>query len=216
MFTYLALSILASTVTEPTPVLEIAIYTVHTPDAFAEIQKRAHRDLKNVDGYQSSLALRSANQKDHFADVVLWRSLAEAKAAAAAMEKHPKMASFMAGIKTLEVMTHVHPQGTDATLPEALVNGQVLEMAVSKVPSAETFMPLQKEIHSHLRTLKPVVAATPLVPAESGVFIDMITWSDQPSAHQVGEKMMADPKFKSFFAAAPEPPVVFDFFVHTP
>ena len=56
---------------QPTPVLEIAVFTVRAADAFPAIQHRTHAALATLRGHRASLRLRGMSD-GLFADVVAW------------------------------------------------------------------------------------------------------------------------------------------------
>lgn len=78
--------------TAPHPVstvFEIALYRVRDGDAFAARHRELHDTVSRFAGFVGSEALRGHEQPDVFADVVEWRGIADAAAAAGQFAHHP-------------------------------------------------------------------------------------------------------------------------------
>jgi quinol monooxygenase YgiN len=88
------------------PCLELVIFKVKDTDK-ARIARGAAQDtVKNYDGFISWTAYESCEEKNLFADVVLWRDLKTAKEAAEKVMKDPAFAAIMAEIDGLVTMSH--------------------------------------------------------------------------------------------------------------
>lgn len=99
----------ASTTSDPTPCLEIAVYDVHAAevDGFPARQAAMHAVLAARPGFVRSERLRGLSTPTLFADYITWSSRAEAEAAAAQMPSMPDAAAFMAAIETIRTFTHL-------------------------------------------------------------------------------------------------------------
>ncbi|MEP3047528.1 MAG: hypothetical protein ABJL55_11340 [Roseibium sp.] len=90
----------------PTPCLEIVIFKVKNIDN-ARIARRIAQDtVKHYDGFISWSAYEAKEEIGHFADLVMWRDLKAAKAAAEKVVKDPDFAAVMAEIDGLVSMAH--------------------------------------------------------------------------------------------------------------
>lgn len=88
------------------PCLELVIFKVKDADK-ARIARRAAQDtVKHYDGFISWSAYESCEDRNLFADVVLWKDLDTAKAAAQKVMKDPGFAAVMAEIDGLVTMSH--------------------------------------------------------------------------------------------------------------
>jgi heme-degrading monooxygenase HmoA len=99
----------ASTTSDHTPCLEIAVYDVHAAEAdgFPARQAAMHAALAARPGFVRSERLRGLSTPTLFADYITWASRAEAEAAAAQMPSMPDAAAFMAAIETIRTFTHL-------------------------------------------------------------------------------------------------------------
>lgn len=96
------------------PCLELVVFKVKDADK-ARVARRAAQDtVKTYDGFLSWTAYESDEDRNLFADVVLWKDLASAKAAAEKVMKDPGFAAVMAEIDGLVTMSHYHADRTVA------------------------------------------------------------------------------------------------------
>lgn len=93
----------------PTPVLEVALFTVK-PASIAhmpQLRDALRQTLKDFPGVLSYHALQAHPGSDQFADLVRWDSLAHAKAAQQAFEQgDPRFLPYMQAIERLDFMGH--------------------------------------------------------------------------------------------------------------
>ncbi|MCV0428799.1 MAG: hypothetical protein K5905_25375 [Roseibium sp.] len=94
------------------PCLELVIFKVKDADK-ARIARRAAQDtVKQYDGFISWTAYESCEEKELFADVVLWQDLTTAKEAAEKVMKDPGFAAVMAEIDGLVSLSHYQADRT--------------------------------------------------------------------------------------------------------
>ena len=77
---------------DPPIVFELALYRVHDADTFAARQHELHAAARGFDGYLTSWQLRADTPADVFADLVQWRDVAAAGAAAEQFGRRPDLA----------------------------------------------------------------------------------------------------------------------------
>ena len=88
------------------PCLELVIFKVKDAEK-ARIARRAAQDVvRHYEGFLSWAAYESCEDRNLFADVVLWRDLETAKSAAQKVMKDPGFAAVMADIDGLVTMSH--------------------------------------------------------------------------------------------------------------
>lgn len=88
------------------PCLELVVFKVKDAEK-ARIARRAAQDtVKHYDGFLSWTAYESCEEKNLFADVVLWKDLKTAKEAAEKVMKDPAFAAIMAEIDGLVSLSH--------------------------------------------------------------------------------------------------------------
>ncbi len=88
------------------PCLEVVIFKVKDSEK-ARVARRAAQDtVKHYDGFISWTAYESCEEKNLFADIVLWKDLTTAKDAANKVMKDPAFVAIMAEIDGLISMSH--------------------------------------------------------------------------------------------------------------
>lgn len=94
------------------PCLELVVFKVKDA-ARARIARRAAQEVvKHYEGFLSWSALEASVETNLFADIVLWRDLDCAKAAAAHISKDPGFSALMAEIDGLLTMAHFETDRT--------------------------------------------------------------------------------------------------------
>ncbi|MDN3718994.1 hypothetical protein ACFFVJ_06685 [Roseibium salinum] len=89
-----------------TPCLELVIFKVKDADKARIARRAAQETVKHYEGFISWTAYESHDEAGQFADVVVWRDLGSAKAAAEKVMKDPGFAALMAEIDGLVSMSH--------------------------------------------------------------------------------------------------------------
>lgn len=90
-------------------VMELVAFSVKKDalQGFEETQRGIHQFVSSMQGYISSIGLKSLDDDNTFVDLALWDSLDNARAAAKAFEAAPQSASVMEKISEVKVMTHL-------------------------------------------------------------------------------------------------------------
>jgi len=96
------------------PCLELVVFKVKDAEKARIARRAAQETVRTYDGFLSWTAYESHEEQNQFADVVLWRDLACAKAAAEKVMKDPGFAAVMAEIDGLVTMSHYKADQTVA------------------------------------------------------------------------------------------------------
>lgn len=181
------------------PCLEVAVYDVSDGDTFGELHRLAHRELSAYPGYLAGVALRGLEEASLRADLALWASLADAKAAAERIQSDPKLAAFLKRIDTLRHLAHYDGATTDGL--HALAAWPVVEIAAYVPKHAATTAELQRVAHAelaHLEGTEPGIIGGRL-DAEDGR-LDLMGWSAK-ATQQAAPAILQQrrPELGSFF-----------------
>jgi hypothetical protein len=169
--------------TQPTPVLELAVFTVRAPDAFPTLQQHTHEAVATLSGYRASLRLRGQTD-GWFADLVLWDSLDAAKQASITLREDPRFAALMNSIAELKLFAH-YQLGADTTaLLDQLRGAPVVEVAAYAVRDAAAHIHVHSRVHEALGAFAGHRGGAPARQVEDPrQFADLIGW-ENPEAHQ--------------------------------
>lgn len=89
-------------------VFELALYRVRDADTFATRQHELHAAARGFDGYLTSWQLRAEADADVFADLVQWRDVAAAGAAAEQFGQRPDLAWVGEAMSEMLFFGHLH------------------------------------------------------------------------------------------------------------
>lgn len=194
--------------TDPTPVLEIAVYTTTDPDALVERHHRLHDQLATTfPGHLASLGLRSTTEPDLFADVVLWSDHDAATAAAAALPATESLAWFPPLIDEVRFFDHLAPAGSTANPAPAgaiatlnrLADAPLVELITLRPAGPAAFAEANARLHEHLGAADTVVADLRLGPNDSKLVGDLIGWTGPEAMEETASAMMARPELAPVF-----------------
>ncbi|WP_428644055.1 hypothetical protein [Roseibium sp.] len=101
------------------PCLELVVFKIKDAEKARLARRTAQDTVKTYDGFISWTAYEGHEEENLFADVVMWRDLASAKAAAEKVMKDPAFAAIMAEIDGLVSMAHYHADRTVTAAAEA-------------------------------------------------------------------------------------------------
>ena len=101
------------------PCLELVVFKVKDADKARVARRAAQETVRTYDGFLSWTGYESCEDQGLFADVVLWRDLATAKAAAEKVMKDPGFAAVMAEIDGLVSLSHYQADQTVTAEAEA-------------------------------------------------------------------------------------------------
>ena len=101
------------------PCLELVVFKVKDAEKARIARHTAQDTVKHYDGFISWTAYESCEDRNLFADVVLWRDLASAKEAAEKVMKDPGFAAVMAEIDGLVSLSHYQADRTVAATSAA-------------------------------------------------------------------------------------------------
>ncbi len=88
------------------PCLELVVFKIKDPEKARLARRAAQETVKTYDGFLSWTAYEAYEEENLFADVVMWRDLASARAAGEKVMKDPAFAAIMAEIDGLVTMAH--------------------------------------------------------------------------------------------------------------
>ncbi|MTI42834.1 hypothetical protein JM93_01703 [Roseibium hamelinense] len=99
--------------------LELVVFKVKNPEDACKARRAAQDCVKHYDGFLSWTAYEDAEGSGTFADIVSWRDLSCAKAAAKRVVHDPGFKAIMAEIDGLITMGHYTPDRTVMTARKA-------------------------------------------------------------------------------------------------
>jgi hypothetical protein len=188
----------------PHPVLEVALYTVRSPDTFSPLQHQAHHALATLPGHRAGLRLQ-AQSHGLFADLVAWESFEAAQRASQAVREDPRFANFLAAIEELRLYAHYRLRTDPAALLNALREAPVVELAAYTVRDVAVQHEIHTRVHDALRTLGGYrfgAAAHQL--ENTSQFADVIGWAS-PEAHtSAGAVLQQRSELAAFFSGISE------------
>lgn len=188
--------------------LEVAVCTVSNPAGFDALQAQAHRDLASLPGYAHSVALRGHADAASRCDLVVWETLAAAKAASETIQRDARFAPFMAAIERVRHFAHYEAHGAGAATPlGALAQAsRVVEVAAYTTASEAPMHALQAEVHA---ALEGIEGASPWVRGaqteQPAALLDVIGWSGAASHEAAPGLIQArHPELAAFFGGVGE------------
>ena len=184
------------------PALEVAVYSVHDAESFGAIQRAVFVDLAEMEGFVHGLPLRHLDDPTLRADVVLWRSLAQAKQAADLLPTDPRFANFLQGIQEVKHFHHFSPSPPEAL--EAIASAPVVEIATFRSPADKPMAALQRRLHRVLPQIDGVVAhLAGRNPEDPQISLDLIAWTRREAFEAAPAALVAArPELASFFEGA--------------
>lgn len=190
--------------TRPTPVLEIAAFTVRAPDAFSAIQHRTHDALATLQGYRVSLRLRGMTD-GLFADLVAWDSLEAAQHASNVVREDPRFVGLMTSIAGLKLYAHYRLGQDTETLLAELRRAPVVEVASYAVRDVAVHLDVHARLHEALRSVAGHRGGAPAQQVEDPAsFADLIGWEDAAAHRRAGAAMQERVDLASFFSGIAE------------
>jgi hypothetical protein len=185
----------------PQPVLEIVVYRVKDSGAAEPLRQAAHAHISGYPGFVRALRLGSVDDPALFADVVEWRSPAQAHAATARAAKDPAVQPLFGTIGPIISMGH-YPLATGAsgTLLTQLAEAPIVEIAIYTVSNVELQAAAQPGLHRTLRSMPVVLGSAPLKAVEGAGYVDLIGWQGKEAHADVAARMKGDPHGAAFIA----------------
>lgn len=155
------------------PHYEIVTYRVIDPRAAEAARSEARKRLETFPGFIAWQAFHGAADPAERVDLLLWRSLEEAQAAAAKVGTADEFAGFRASIKSLSGMDHYL---LDAAQPQPIYSGNGIELGRFRLKpgvSEETMRVAHLAMVNVYLALKPGWRRQHLVKLDDGVFMDL-------------------------------------------
>jgi hypothetical protein len=182
-------------------VLEVAVFRVKDPAAAERLRAAAHERIATYAGFVHLLSLCALDDPGLFADVVEWRSLADAHAAMARAEQDPAVLPFFGALGPIVSMGH-YPLTANAVpkLLGLLASAPVVEIAAYGVKDVHVHDAAQPALHAALRVLPVVVGNAPLKSLEAGDYVDLIGWQTRQAHEAANAQMQHDPQAAAFMA----------------
>ena len=196
-----------STIVAPGNTLELVLYTVKKDqqDQYLSHRQTMVNELSGWDGFIKSTTYRSIASPLLYADLFLWESIAQAKAAADRIHNTPQCAAFMQCIDEIKVYDHSAVMA-DSALPEAL-NHQVLELAAftskeeKHVPLAAARTPLLSDV----KKLDGQISMSSFQSLDNKeLFIDLLVWRDQQALESAQKQIHASENCATFMGMIDE------------
>ena len=189
---------------KPTPVLELAVYTVRASESFPALQDQTHDALATINGHRTGLRLRGLT-KGLFADLVAWDSLEAARQASDTVREDPRFAALMSSIVDLKLYAH-YQVGVDlAALLLGLRRAPVVEVAAYAVRDVAAHLGVHPRVHDALRGLPGHRAGAPAHQVEDPTqFADLLGWDDAEAHQRAGVALQERGEFAAFFSGMRE------------
>lgn len=91
--------------------LELVVYTIRagSEEEFLRIYGLIRKEMSVLPGFHSAETLRSCDDRNTYADVWMWDSIEEAKAAHAAFSTLPHASAFIAVVERVHYSSHFVP-----------------------------------------------------------------------------------------------------------
>lgn len=179
-------------------VIEIAVYEAVDAEAFAPRQPELHETLQRRGGMLGSLARRGVEEPTLFADIVVWRDLGAAQAAAEVVETDPQFAWLRASLGAMRFFGHFSPLG-DLDALEQLAAAPLLEVAISRPVRVGAHAEAHRRLHGKLAGSVGVGGNLALSHDGGAITADLIGWADDAAQKATGATMMADAELRDFF-----------------
>lgn len=180
--------------------LEIAVFEASDPEGFVAKHGDLHRALPNLfDGVVTSLGLRSATEPNVFADVVLWASADQAKAAAAALPETEELAWFQAELASIRFFDRFAPSREASEVLARVAGAPVAELVFLKPAKVDGFAAAHEALHVELANADVVVEELRLEMNHNGIVGDVNAWTTPDAMEEMGAKMMAKPEVAPMF-----------------
>lgn len=187
-----------------TPVLEVAVFAVRSPDSFAEIQQRAHTALATLRGHCTGLRLRGG-ASGSFADVVAWESLEAAQSASVLVRDDPRFAPLMASIVELKLYAHYRVGADVVRLVDALRRAPLVEVAAYAVHDVAVHLAVHGQVHEAVRAEPGFRAGAGARQVEApDAFADLVGWESAEAHHRAGAALQAQGALSAFFSGIGE------------
>lgn len=185
----------------PPAVLELVVFRVTDAGTAEPLRVAAHERIATYPGFVRALRLCAVEDPLLFADVVLWRSLADAKAAMGRAESDPAVLPFFGALGPIVSMGHYAlTPAASPNLLATLARAPVVEIAAYTVKDAGLQDAAQPALHEALRGMPVVIGNAPLKPLEGEHYIDLIGWQSAAAWQATGEQMQGDPQAAAFFS----------------
>jgi hypothetical protein len=187
-------------------VIELAVYEVHDPDRYRTRQADLHAALAEFDGFVTSIGLAGRGDSSLFADVVVWRDLPAAQAAADSLPQRPELAWFHDLLGEIRLFTHVRPTDDSIhphSLVDALAAAPLVEIAAVRPANPSGLENAHRLLHGrYLDVVEGAVGHAGLV--GDGLAVDLIGWRDAAAHEQAGATLMTVPELAPMFDPANE------------
>ena len=201
-----------STIVTPGNALELVMYTVKEDqqDQYLNHRQTMVNELTGWDGFIKATTYRSIASPLLYADLFLWDSIEQAKAAADRIHATPQCAAFMECINEIKVYDH-SAVTSDSALPEAF-SQQVLEVAAftSKEEKHASLAAVRTPLFSDVKKLDGQISISSFQSLENKeLFIDLLVWRDQ-QALESGQKHIHSSENCAAFMGMIDENVVFE------
>lgn len=189
---------------QPTPVLELAVFTVHAPAAFPAIQRRTHDALTTLRGHRAGLGLRGLTD-GLFADLVTWDSLEAAQQASSTVRDDRRFADLMTNIRELKLYAHYRLGVTPEAVLTELRGAPVVEVAAYAVRESAVHVAIHGRVHDALRALAGHRGGAPAHQVEDpSHFADLIGWENAEAHQRAGAALQGRADLAAFFSGIGE------------
>lgn len=191
--------------------IELAAYTVKNEKRYETIQRDMHEMVSGWQGYVGSLRLHSIGNPTAFADILLWKSSTEAKAAATMFDgsDDPVAVAAKQEFVDMKVFGHFVSESENNVLSAFVSLGTIVEIAADYPKDVSAYTRVQTLVHSALHSEIDGIIASEILRGDDGdkgtCLVDLISWETPEHMQKAFEELSSDERFMSFFAANGEP-----------
>lgn len=182
------------------PCYEIVTYRVRDAEAARRARETAMAKVSTFPGFLSWTALTGADDARRCVDLVAWRDLAAAQAAARTVSEDPGFAAFRESIESLEVMNHYV---AETAAPLMVVPGDGIELGTFRlkpgVEEAQMRQAYARMVGTHLAK-QPGWKRQVLVQLDDGLYADLALADSRARSETICAGWAGQPDCDAFLA----------------
>lgn len=186
--------------------VEVAVFTVRSPDSFEAVQRQTHAELRTLGGFRESLRLRGTTSRGLFADIIVWDSLEAAQEASARVEEDPRFGALRTSLDQVCLYAHYAPY--DGRVLERLGEAPVVEITAYTLRSSGALAEGHEQIGTELRRQPGyLVGGSWRQLEDSNQFVEIVGWERTEDCEAASAALRTRPHLANLFARMGPPSV---------